>query len=140
MKRTRDAFLYLEPHERGAERNFAQCETCVMWNTSQGKEPNRCHILGPRILVTRTMSCGFYVKGPPHEAKLMTAVTPTEAGLVDHKVRCENCDVYVSKPGQSRGRCKAYEMLNAWKPTLWALNPDVAAKGCCNAQGPKDSP
>lgn len=128
MKITRDAFLYLDP--RGPRASFAQCSTCRDWVSGD----RRCRILGPRITVLGTMSCGFYVNGRPNEAGTPTSarVTPEEAGLVNRQVRCENCRWFDSKPGH----CEFYKFLNEEHGDVFDLDVRVDAHGCCNAQQP----
>jgi len=132
-KITRDAFLYMTP--RGKPDNFAQCSDCMMWNGDKGENPNRCHIHGPNIQVSGDMTCGLYVKGTPHKAKLMAAVTPVESGLEKRKVRCENC--VSSRHWGGKYRCKLFMDLNEDKPEEFDLLTEIEPKACCNANRAK---
>ena len=122
QKVTRDAFLYLGP------KGDKQCGTCRDWVSKD----NRCRILGPSVNVTASMSCGLYVYGTPLRPGNPTKaiVTPEEAGLVDRKVRCENC-----RWGGSE--CGLYKLLNEQQPDIFDLDTKIHPKGCCNAQEPK---
>ena len=129
-KITRDAFLYLDP-KAPADR-FAQCSTCFMWT---GPRRERCTIHGPNVPVTASMSCGFYIHGKPGLDKAgqeAARVTPTESGLVNRAVRCEDCR-YLDR---TRSRCRLFEQLNETFPEQFALDAAVQLKGCCNAQTP----
>lgn len=124
----RDAFLYMDP--KGSDKKaFAQCGTCVM---SRGKT---CAILGPNTYITDEMSCGLYLPGDPIEElkdKELKLVTSKEAGLVDRKVRCENCKSFDS----TQNTCLLFEALN--KLPQFKLDVKVDKQGCCNAQMPKE--
>ena len=128
MKIKRDAFLYMDP--KGDKSKFAQCGTCMMFTGST------CTIIGPDVKITAEMSCNLYVHGKPmpeekgHEMKL---VTPEEAGLVDRKVRCENCEY----GDASRLKCVLFEKLNKELSESFDLDPNIKAQGCCNAQVPR---
>lgn len=127
MRLDRSAFLYMDPV---APKNaFAQCSTCRDWVSGD----RRCVIHGPSVKVVGGASCGLYVAGDPHPAGTRThsAVTPEESGLVTREVRCENCRWF-------DGDCGLYEALNKAKPDIFELDPEVDAKGCCNAQQPVD--
>lgn len=130
-KITRAALIYLEPKK--VKKDFAQCSTCPMWT---GPKHNTCTIHGRKTTVTGTMSCSFYVEGKPmpdeagHE---MAAVTPEESGLVDRKVRCENCKYGDSK----RAMCTLYEQLNEVLPETFDLDVKIKPEACCNAQTPR---
>jgi hypothetical protein len=124
----RDAFLYLD--SKGNKKNFAQCGSCTMFTGST------CTILGPDVKITTEMSCGFYVPGTPDtsmKGKEIASVTPKEAGLVDRQVRCENC-VHVDL---DESKCYLFEKLNSSNPSLFSLDTNIDAQGCCNAQTPK---
>ncbi len=132
-KRTRDAFLYFAPRGKGDD--FAQCRSCMMWNGADGEEPNRCHIHGPNIVVTGDATCGIFVKGPPHKAKLMAATTPHESGLEKREVRCENCNDFRRWGGKAR--CMFYQQLNEEFPNFFDLDVNIEAEACCNANVPR---
>ena len=77
------------------------------------------------------MSCGFYGQGKPMpEGPLMPLWTPEQSGLVDRKVRCENC--MHSRKGATI--CGFYEKMNRAHPKLYDLDPSIKPKACCNAQ------
>jgi hypothetical protein len=124
--RDRSAFGYLEPH--GSGENFAQCATCVAWI----KPRNRCVWFSDRDKAGAGDTCNEYKPGPPVTvpAKCTKVMTPTEAGFVEGPVRCENC---VSQDAR-RDRCMLYENLNRSLPAIWALDPHIKPKACCNAQ------
>jgi len=118
----RSAFIYLEP--KGSGRDFAQCKTCFMF--MPGKE--RCGIFGRDDRVIADASCGLYVKGEPSDdQEIRGSVTPKAAGYVEGQVRCENCSWYVN------GECELFAMLSQRMPDAFDLDPNVKAKGCCNA-------
>ncbi len=124
-KITRDAFIYLDPKSEAV--NFAQCSTCRLW-TGTG-----CLILG-KTKVTGTMSCNYYVKGEPQKDKAgkeESLLTSEEAGLVNRKVRCENCRSF------NKGQCMLYNALNKKLPDIFDLDESVSSNACCNAQKPK---
>jgi hypothetical protein len=125
---TRDAFIYFGP--KAPTYAFAQCSTCRMWVSS-----GQCEIHGPDVKVVGSMSCALYIHGTPLEpgARTSPIVTPTESGLVDREVRCENCKF----GGPERRSCDLFTMLNHWRPDLFNLNPLIDPKGCCNAQEPR---
>jgi hypothetical protein len=127
---SRDCFIYLDPRPPSDE--FAQCSTCRMWLHSQ-----RCAIHGPDVKVTGGMSCALYIHGTPLEdgAETSAIVTPTESGLVDREVRCENCKF----GGPERRSCDLFTLLNHTRPDLFNLNPLIDPKGCCNAQQPRET-
>jgi len=130
QKITRDAFLYLTPPAmENAE--FAQCSTCSMWVEGD----NKCTIHSPVIRVPGTASCGFYLHGKPNPAGTPAEqiVTPTESGLVDREVRCENC----RWGGPEVYRCSLFFQLNAVLPRIFNLDTGINPKGCCNAQEPR---
>ena len=127
----RDAFIYLDP--KGNKKKFAQCETCMMWT---GPKHNTCTIHGKDESITVTMSCDFYVHGmpmPKMAGKEHKSVTPKESGLVDRKVRCENCGHYSTKP---TSHCHLFMTLNKAHPELFDLEEGVDKYGCCNANVP----
>lgn len=120
QKIKRDAFLYMDP--KPPKDSFAQCGTCLMF-TGTG-----CTILGS-TKITKGMTCGLYVRGKPQynlKGKEQSLVTPKEAGLIDHQVRCENCRY-------GGGDCKLFEMLNDRLPDTFDLDTKIDPKGCCNA-------
>jgi hypothetical protein len=130
-KLERDAFLYLNPEPGVAD--FAQCSSCEMW--VQGD--NRCTIHGPRVRVPGSASCGFYIYGEVQEPGYLTEalVTAEESGLVDRKVRCENCQW----GGPSTYRCRLFAGLNERLPDIFDLDEHIEPKGCCNAQLPGET-
>ena len=130
-KLERDAFLYLNPEHGVPE--FAQCGTCVDW--VQGD--NRCTIHGPRVKVPESASCGFYICGETHPPGTVTEalVTAEESGLVDRKVRCENCQW----GGPTTYRCRLFAGLNERLPDVFDLDEQIEPKGCCNAQLPGEA-
>lgn len=134
-KITRDAFLYMIP--RGKPDDFAQCSKCMMWNGGTGLdgEADRCHIHGPNLVVTGDMTCGIFVYGDPHKAKLMAAVTPSESGLEKRPVRCENCRY--SRQWGGKYRCTLFIKLNEECPEDFDLQTEIEPKACCNANRAK---
>lgn len=122
----RDAFLYLDP-EPGVD-DFAQCSSCRDWVEGD----DRCVIHGPMVTVKDTMSCGLYVYGETQDPGTETYfyISPRESGLVDRKVRCENC-----KWGGET--CGFYDMLNKALPDVFDLDVEIEPKGCCNANEPR---
>lgn len=125
-KITRDSFIYLEPKKE--KENFAQCATCKLWT---GKT---CLILG-KTKVTGEMSCCYYIPGTPSKGSIgkeQSLLTPKEAGLVNRKVRCENCRSF------KNGICMLYQKLNQSNADIFDLNEKVNKYGCCNAQEPKE--
>lgn len=126
----RSAFLYIEPKSKKHTKNFAQCSDCALW---LGPKKKLCAIHGPDVKVLGSMTCCFYVEGDPDsEQRLVTSVTTKESGAEDRPVRCENC-TYFDKSGV----CELFDKLNESKD--FALNTEVIAKGCCNANMPKAS-
>jgi len=121
----RSAFIYLDP--KPPEDSFAQCGTCRDWVRT-----GLCVIHGPDVNVTAGMSCALYVNGDPSPGGTETYpfVTPTESGLVDREVRCENCR-------WGGDNCQLFTMLNKEMPDVFALETKISPKGCCNAQQPK---
>ncbi len=108
-----------------------------------GEKTDRCIAHGSRIVVSATMSCGVYLiwpKGKPseetvrnHAAEIVKgisgSVTAKESGLLDRKVRCENCYFFDEKEIE----CELYEMLDEKQPELFKLGSKVKAQACCNA-------
>ena len=127
----KEAFLYLDPVPEADD--FAQCSTCRDWVI----DDNRCRIHGPHTEVYGSMSCGFFIWGAPHPSgtKTLGLVTPSESGLVDREVRCENCAYAQS----SSGTCGLYETLNEQLPNDFDIDPVIDPKGCCNAQTPRET-
>ena len=124
-KITREAFVYLDP--KGDKKEFAQCSTCHHF-TGTG-----CTLLG-KTAVAATMSCNFYLPGdtsPDKEGKEKERLTPKQVGLVDRKVRCENCRSF------ENGTCLLYQALNQSHRNIFNLDEKVDPQGCCNAQMPK---
>lgn len=124
-----EAFLYLSP-EQGVD-EFAQCSTCRDWVDGD----DRCYIHGRHVEVKGTMSCGFYVYGQPLEPGSATyaMVSPTESGLVDREVRCENCR-HIDFRTDDGHVCEFFEKLNKAMPELFDIDIHIDEKGCCNAQ------
>lgn len=125
----RSAFLYLEPTSTKDAKEFAQCETCVMFTGS------RCMIHGPDLPIGEYDSCNFYVEGKPEKdmaGKEMTLVVPVASGLVkDIQVRCENCASF------SDGDCQLFASLAKQSPSTFDLGGSkVLPKACCNAWRP----
>lgn len=128
MKIDRSAFLYMAPQPPRSR--FAQCGTCL--NFIPGKR--NCTVLGPRVEVTASMSCGLYVHGKPSDDQVaMSSTTPNEAGLVNREVRCENCRFF----DRADSDCDLYEKLNETMPDAFKLNTAVDPQACCNAQTPR---
>jgi hypothetical protein len=118
----RSAFLYLDPDPN--IKDFAQCGSCFMF--MPGKQ--RCSIFGKNDKVIANASCGLYVYGKPYDDQLIRdAVTPKEAGYVEHKVRCENCS-WFNKPN----KCGLFESLNDKMSDVFKLDEKVEARACCN--------
>jgi hypothetical protein len=103
-----------------------QCGSCFMWSSD-----NRCMIHGKRQ-VTASMSCVYYVfgKNRPADTTAVTNLDPSETGLIDRQVRCENCK-WFEDPA-----CNFFIRMN--KTGLFQLETRVSAKGCCNAQEPPE--
>jgi hypothetical protein len=124
-----ETFLYLSP-EQGVD-DFAQCSTCRDWVAGD----DLCYIHGRHVEVKGSMSCGLYVYGEPlaegHATYAM--VSPTESGLVDREVRCENCKHQVEEY-----TCGFFTTLNEKLPELFDIDTGIDPKGCCNAQTPRD--
>jgi hypothetical protein len=128
MKINRSAFLYLDPRFAPKSR-WAQCSTCRDWVSNH----RRCVIHGPKVTVRGSMSCGFYIWGVPvSNRETVAKVTPTESGLVDREVRCENCRFF------GDDECGLYRILNDWRPEMFDLDVKVHKLGCCNAQQPEE--
>ena len=123
MKTTRDAFLYM----KGNVKDFAQCSSCVFWFS----KINRCQLHSDKDKIDGDDSCGLYVQGKPQETgKCASLTTPKQSGLVDRKVRCENCWHF------SNNNCSLYENLNKKLPEVFDLETKVGPQDCCNAQNP----
>jgi len=103
-----------------------QCGSCFMWSND-----NRCMIHGKRR-VTKTMSCIYYVVGKNRLAGSLAVadLDPSETGLIDRQVRCENCKWFEDPT------CNLFVRMN--KTGLFDLDTRVSAKGCCNAQEPPE--
>lgn len=143
---TRDAFLFLDPGVN-PKADFAQCGPCRMFVPDEAlkgfRDHDLCIIHGSDVKVDEGYSCGFmcgWPTGKPnpkviadHAAELRKgipgSVTPTDSGLVDRPVRCQNCDYH----NAARGRCGLYEELNDKFPTMFNLDPVVTPYSCCNA-------
>ncbi len=131
VKIGKEAFLYLEPLNSDVE--FAQCSTCRDWVM----DDDRCRIHGQYVTVPGTASCGFYIEGTPCQpgAHTEAIVTPTDSGLTDREVRCENCyyggpEIYV---------CGLFETLNKALPNDFDIDVNITPKGCCNANTPRET-
>ena len=121
----RDAFLYID----GKGPDTGQCSSCKLWV----RDADVCLIHGLHIKIKGGASCGLYVKGKPASAGLAQAlVTPEESGLVNRKVRCENCR-FAHKGATV---CGLYLVLNSEMPELFQLDGHIEPQGCCNAQMP----
>lgn len=121
-KITRNAFIYMPP--KGDKNNFAQCGTCINFLPEDG----RCAIMGKSVEIDEDDSCGLYVNGTPNnDQECVARVTPEQAGLVDSKVRCENCRAF------DGGWCELYGKINKALPETFDLEEKVDAKACCNA-------
>jgi hypothetical protein len=131
-KLTRDTFLYLDPVPDVDD--FAQCSTCSMWMVN-----NLCSIHGSGVYVPGTASCGLYIYGQPNTdpqpGDTKDIVTPTESGLVDRPVRCENC----RWGGPQEYECQLFDLLNRYMPDIFELDTAIDPKGCCNAQQPREA-
>src|SRR5581483_8378288 len=104
--RDRSAFLYLEPNPDTSE--HAQCATCFNWLS----KIERCRWLSQDFEVDSDDSCGFYIQGNPQiEGAPLGLITPQQAGFVDEKVRCENCNA-IDTRDPKRIHCDFYVQLN----------------------------
>lgn len=124
----RSAFLYLPAGKAGKENG--QCSACHFW----AEDMDRCVIHGPRIVIDGDDSCGFFLCGEPRTGRppLYDLVTPEQSGLVDRKVRCENCRYETQKATV----CGLYVKLNDEFPDIFDLDERIEPQGCCNAQMP----
>jgi Pyruvate/2-oxoacid:ferredoxin oxidoreductase delta subunit len=147
IKNTRDAFLYFNHRPNSPKTQFAQCVTCRMFVPDEymgtDNDKDLCIAHGSKVGVGEEWSCGVYSpwpKGSPvpevirnHAAELKKGIpgslTPKETGLVNRKVRCQNC--YFFKAGPKK--CNLYELLNKALPELFDLDENVDPYGCCNA-------
>jgi len=121
----RSAFLFMST--RKPEGQFAQCKTCAFFLT------NRCENFGPDNEISARGSCGAYAFGTPRAgAAPMSRMTPSEAGYVERKVRCEDCKFFDPKD-EPQSHCDLYTQLNLMMPGVWSLNRYVTAYDCCNA-------
>lgn len=80
------------------------------------------------------MSCNLYIQGEPNrdkEGREKEFLTAKQAGLVNRKVRCENCRSFKD------GICMLYQTLNESNGEIFNLDEKVNPQGCCNAQMPK---
>jgi hypothetical protein len=108
-----------------------------------------CVAHGSDVKVGDMYSCGVYLPWPggkveelvvKNHAKelakgLEGSVTPEESGLVERKVRCENCEFHEPE----EGKCHLYELLNKLMPDYWNLDENVNPQGCCNANIERDN-
>ena len=116
------AFIYLDPKGK----DFAQCSTCNNFLPNK----KRCSIFGKNDEVVANASCGLYVHGQPHDdQKIISAVTPKEAGYVLGQVRCENCSWFNTE----KSTCGLFDLLNKADKDVFDMNINVKPKGCCNA-------
>lgn len=122
MRIGRDAFLYLESED--GDDDFAQCSDCCFF------DGEHCAVIG--IRVEPSASCGFFIDGKYDGTPVKPRVTARDAGLVNEKVRCENCR-YGGKT------CGLYDMLNVMRPTTFSLDSKIKQKACCNAFSPKET-
>jgi hypothetical protein len=131
----RSAFLFMST--RKPEAQFAQCLTCAFFIKNKG----RCENFGPDNEIRARGSCGGYAYGPDGSklGKPMSRMTPTEAGYVERKVRCEDCKFFDPKD-EPQTHCDLYTQLNLMMPSVFALNRYVTAYDCCNAntEGARD--
>lgn len=116
----KSVFLYLEykKDSYGTKEQFAQCASCHMFSGST------CLLMSKTQKITPTMTCGFYSNGKPQTDKVgqeSNSVTPQEAGLLDAKVRCENCHFFQD----SDNDCQLFKVLN--------IDHKVEPIACCNA-------
>lgn len=122
----RSTFVYLDPK---VPHNMAQCATCKMFLAKHGI----CSLLGKNVTIKPTMSCNMWsCCGPAEESEMehvSASFTPSEVGLVDHKVRCEHCEYFEDGDND----CLLFR-------TLGIKNYKVNPHGCCNAHEPKDEP
>lgn len=132
-KHKREAIGYLDPAKDKNE--FAQCSTCIQYT---GTEHKHCLSHGKDVNILPTMSCNYYCPGKPNpelEPYITKSITPEQSGLVDRKVRCENCALY----NPQGSHCELMETLNEKAPEFFDMNKHVDPKGCCNAQTPKSN-
>jgi len=121
----RDAFLYID----GKGADTGQCSSCKLWV----KGADVCIIHGMHVTIKGTASCGLYVPGKPVNAGLAQAlVTPEESGLVERKVRCQNCRFAWS----GATVCGLFQSLSERMPEIFDLDTKIEPQGCCNAQSP----
>jgi broad specificity phosphatase PhoE len=120
----------VEPVEYTMLDQYAQCRSCKMFIQSKGI----CSLQGMDVKIKPTMSCGLYSYGQADESEMdhvSSATTPTDSGLVDRKVRCENCMFF----DEDESDCELFESLNQGQ--VFSLKETVDKHGCCNAQTPK---
>jgi hypothetical protein len=85
------------------------------------------------VKVNAAASCGLYVPGKPVSSGFaQPLVTPKESGLVERKVRCENCTFAVD----GARICGLFSALNDSLPSMFDLDTKIEPQGCCNAQTP----
>lgn len=150
MKLKRDTFLYMDPV--GNPNDFAQCVSCrkfVPEKMMEGKVNHDCCAeFGPKVRVGARWSCGLYSPWPDgkvnqevvefHAQEMLESkggkmATPSEAGLVNREVRCENCAAFDGKH-----TCLFFKEVNDKMSDVFErIDTDVKAKACCNAQHPK---
>ena len=125
----RSAFLYMDPIS--SDPLFAQCATCRFWMPNQF-----CALFATAPTVKATATCGLYVYGTPsnQQPRVACTVWPSEAGLEDRPVRCENCHWF--RPEQQA--CHLFVRLNIDNPTVFNLDIKVHPRGCCNANTPRE--
>ena len=84
--------------------------------------------------VSQARPSGFYINGEPNPPELRSSHAE-ESGLVDRKVRCENCQW----GGPSTYKCRFFMGLNERLPDIFDLDEQIEPKGCCNAQLPGEA-
>jgi hypothetical protein len=146
----RDAFIYLEAPAGHDDKDFAQCGPCRMFVPKvDGRKGGRCIIHGSFVEVDEDDSCAFMVPWPTPDGKpnpkvvadhavelkkgITGSVTAIQSGLVSRRVQCHRCR-FVDR---AHSTCDLYKKLNAQMPSVFALDPNIKAHGCCNAQMPK---
>ena len=146
----RDAFLFLTPG-KNPEKDFAQCGPyeCRMYVPREylketDLKGDRCIIHGSDVKVGNDYSCGFmcgWPTGKPnedvikaHAAELAKgipgSVTPEQSGLVNRRVRCENCDYH----DEAKSECGIFRMLQTALPEVFDFGGFAGeTSDCCNA-------
>lgn len=113
---TRETFLYMPPK---VPKEANQCSSC--WKFT-GKT---CLEFSHKDVVKGSGSCNLYNAGKPHielAGKETGGTTPYEAGYVEQKVTCGNCEFFESEDND----CLLFRTLNIYPYK-------VDKNGCCNA-------